>query len=164
MSEQVWKSIVDLNINGTMYTIQVENSWTLLKVLRDKLGLTGTKCGCDQGQCGACTVLLDGKPVLSCLTLAVRCHEKDITTIEGLSVGGNLHPLQEEFIEHHALQCGFCTPGMIMSAKALLDEKCVPNEEEIKDYLRGNLCRCGAYPKIIQAISDAAKKVEEVGE
>jgi len=154
------KSIININVNGIMHTIDVENNWTLLKVLRDEMGLTGTKCGCDKGQCGACTVLMNGKPILSCLTLAVAANEQEITTIEGLAVGGNLHPLQESFIEHHALQCGFCTPGMIMSAKALLDENPRPSEEEIKYSLRGNLCRCGSYPKVVKAIQDTAKKME----
>lgn len=152
------KSIIDINVNGTMHTIEVKNNWTLLKVLRDELGLTGSKCGCDKGQCGACTVLLNGKPILSCLTLAAAAHEKEVTTIEGLAVGGYLHPLQESFIECHALQCGFCSPGMIISAKALLDENPNPSEEEIKYSLRGNLCRCGIYPKVVQAIQDTAKK------
>jgi aerobic-type carbon monoxide dehydrogenase small subunit (CoxS/CutS family) len=154
-----YESVINIVVNGVMHTIDVKNNWTLLKVLRDQLGLTGTKCGCDKGQCGACTVLLNGKPVLSCLTLAVAANEQEITTIEGLAVGGNLHPLQEAFIEHHALQCGFCTPGMIMSAKALLDENPHPSEEEIRHGLRGNLCRCGSYPKVVQAIQDTAKKM-----
>jgi len=154
------KSVINIVVNGTMYTIDVKNNWTLLKVLRDELGLTGTKCGCDKGQCGACTVLINGKPILSCLTLAVAANEQEITTIEGLAVGGNLHPLQEAFIGFHALQCGFCTPGVIMSAKALLDENPHPSEADIKYSLRGNLCRCGAYPKIVLAIEDAARKLE----
>lgn len=154
------KSIININVNGIMHTIDVENNWTLLKVLREELGLTGTKCGCDKGQCGACTILMNGKPILSCLTLAVAANEQEVTTIEGLAAGGNLHPLQGSFIEHHALQCGFCTPGMIMSAKALLDENSNPSEEEIKYSLRGNLCRCGTYPKIMEAIRDIAKKLE----
>jgi len=153
------KRIIDLNINGTIRTIEVKSNWTLLEVLRDELGLTGTKCGCDKGQCGACTILMNGKPVLSCLTLAIVAHGQEITTIEGLEAGGYLHPLQESFMERNALQCGFCTPGMIVSAKALLDENPHPSEEEIKYNLRGNLCRCGAYDKIVQAIQDTAKKI-----
>ena len=155
-----YKSIIDLNVNGIMHTVEVKNNWTLLKLLRDELGLTGSKCGCDKGQCGACTVLINGKPTLSCLILAVATHGQEITTIEGLAAGGYLHPLQESFIERHALQCGFCTPGMLMSAKALLDENPHPSEEKIKYNLRGNLCRCGSYPKVVQAIRDAAKKME----
>jgi len=152
------KSIIDLNVNGIIHTFEVKSNWTLLKVLKDELGLTGTKCGCDKGQCGACTVLLNGKPVLSCLTLAITTHGQEITTIEGLEEGGYLHPLQESFINRGALQCGFCTPGMIMSAKALLDKNPHPTEEEIKHSLRGNLCRCGTYDKVVQAIQDTAEK------
>jgi aerobic-type carbon monoxide dehydrogenase small subunit (CoxS/CutS family) len=162
MSESVSKSIIDISVNGTMHTIEVQNNWTLLKVLRDEIGLTGTKCGCDEGHCGACTVLIDGRSELSCLTLAVRCHLKEVTTIEGMAIGGNLHPLQESFVKHHGLQCGFCSPGMIMSAKALLDETPDPSEDEIKTFLRGNLCRCGAYPKIVESIREAARRVREV--
>jgi len=162
MGESRFKSVIDMNVNGTMHTIEVENNWTLLKVLRDELNLTGTKCGCDEGHCGACTVLIDGKAELSCLTLVIRCHEKEITTIEGVAAGGNLHPLQESFIQHHAMQCGFCTPGMIMSAKALMDENPDPSEEQIKHYLRGNICRCGTYPKITQSIRDVARKLKEM--
>jgi len=153
------KHSIDLNVNGKKHTIEVKNNWTLLKVLRDELGLTGSKCGCDAGQCGACTVLIDGKSALSCLTLAVAVQGQEIITIEGLGDNGHLHPLQEAFIKHHALQCGFCTPGMIMSAKALLDENPDPSEEEIKYSLRGNLCRCGTYPKVTEAIQETAKRM-----
>ena len=154
------RSFIDISVNGMMHSLEVRNNWTLLKVLRDELGLTGAKCGCDKGQCGACTVLVNGKPTLSCLTLAVAVQGQEITTIEGLAVGGYLHPLQESFIKYHALQCGFCSPGMVMSAKALLDENPHPSEEEIKYNLRGNLCRCGSYPKIVQAIQDTAEKLK----
>lgn len=153
------KSSIDLNVNGKKRTVEIRNSWTLLKVLRDELGLTGSKCGCEAGQCGACTVIMNGKPILSCLTLAVAAQGQEITTIEGLGENGRLHPLQESFLESHALQCGFCTPGMIISAKALLDENPDPSEEEIKYSLRGNLCRCGSYPKVVKAIQDTAKKL-----
>lgn len=153
-----YETIIDLNINGMIRTIEVANNWTLLKVLRDKLNLTGTKCGCERGECGACTVLINGKPVLSCLTLAVEAHMKEITTIEGLAAGGVLHPLQESFIKNHAFQCGFCTPGVLLTTKALLDENPNPTEDEIKHFLTGNLCRCGAYPKIVKAIRDVAKR------
>ncbi|MFC2024613.1 (2Fe-2S)-binding protein [Chloroflexota bacterium] len=152
------KNIIDLNVNGTKHTIEIMNSWTLLKVLRDELGLTGSKCGCEAGQCGACTVIMNGKPILSCLTLAVAVQRQEIITIEGLAEGDHLHPLQESFLKSHALQCGFCTPGMIMSAKALLDENPDPSEGEIKYSLRGNLCRCGSYVKVVRAIQDAGKK------
>jgi carbon-monoxide dehydrogenase small subunit len=155
-----YKSIIDVIVNGTIHSIDVNNNWTLLKVLRDELGLTGTKCGCDKGECGACTVLINGKPTLSCLTLAVATHGQEIVTIEGLASGGHLHPLQESFVEHHALQCGFCSPGMIISAKALLDKDPHPSEEAIKHTLLGNLCRCGTYPKVVNAIQDTAKKME----
>jgi len=153
-----YKSIINLNVNGAMYTIEVKNDWTLLKVLRDVLGLTGAKCGCDKGQCGACTVLLNGKPILSCLTLAVAVYGQEITTIEGLSKDGELHPLQQSFVDHGAIQCGFCTPGMLMSAKALLDFHPHPTEEEIRTGINGNLCRCTGYAKIIEAIMAIANK------
>jgi len=152
-----FKTIIDVNVNGEMHSIDVPNNWTLLKVLRDVLGLTGTKCGCEKGQCGACTVLLNGKPVLSCLVLAASINGQEVTTIEGLGQGGNLHPIQEAFVKHHGLQCGFCTPGMIMSTKALLDENPKPTVEEIKFSLRGNLCRCGSYPKVIKAIQSVTR-------
>jgi len=150
-------SIININVNGKMRTLEVQNNWTLLKVLRDELGLIGSKCGCDKGQCGACTVLLNDKPVLSCLVLAASLNAQEVITIEGLGTGGNLHPLQEAFVKRHALQCGYCTPGMIMSAKALLDKNPSPSEAEIKYSLRGNLCRCGSYPKVVQAVQDTAK-------
>jgi len=153
-----YKSIINLNVNGAMYTIEVKNNWTLLKVLRDVLGLTGTKCGCDKGECGACTVLMNGKPILSCLTLAVAAGGQEIITIEGLSKDGGLHPLQQSFVEHGAIQCGFCTPGIIMAAKAFLDENPHPNEEEIRAGINGNLCRCTGYAKIIKAIMAVANK------
>ena len=133
------KGIVELKVNGSTYTIEVESNWTLLKVLRDILGLTGAKSGCEKGECGACTVLMNGKPVLSCLTLVVNAHQQEIITIEGLAEDGKLHPLQQAFIDHGAIQCGFCTPGMVMSAKTLLDENSNPTEEEIRDGINGNI-------------------------
>ncbi len=129
---------------------------TLLDFLRGELGLKGTKKGCDSGQCGACTVLMNGKTVDACLVLAIQADGREILTIEGLSSGGRLHPLQEAFVEEGAVQCGFCTPGMILSAKALLDEKKDPSEEEIREALSGNLCRCTGYVKIIKAVQKAA--------
>ena len=147
-----YKSVIDIIVNETMHTIEVKNNWTLLKVLRDELGLKGTKCGCNKGECGGCTVLLNGKPILSCLTLAVAVQGQEILTIEGLSKDGQLHPIQQSFIEHGAIQCGFCSPGMIMSAKALLDSNPHPTEEEIRTGINGNLCRCTGYAKIIEAI------------
>ncbi len=146
------KRILKLNVNGEDLEILVEGHKTLLEVLREDLGLTGTKRGCDLGTCGACTVLIDGKPWLSCLTLATAVQGKKITTIEGLAEDGKLHPLQASFIEKGAIQCGFCTPGMILTAKAFLEENPRPSEEEVKKAISGNLCRCTGYVKIIEAI------------
>jgi aerobic carbon-monoxide dehydrogenase small subunit len=144
--------LIELRVNGNLYEVTVEPRHTLLEVLRDDLGLTGTKEGCGLGACGSCTILLDDKAVLSCLTLAVEACDKEITTIEGLAKDGKLHPIQEAFINHGAIQCGFCTPGMILSTKALLDENPHPTKEQIKDAIAGNLCRCTGYAKIIKAI------------
>ena len=151
------ETLIELRVNQVSYRITVRPSATLLDVLRQDLGLKGTKRGCDQGHCGACTVILDGKSVNACLLLAVEAHGKKITTIEGLSSGDKLHPLQEAFVEEGAIQCGFCTPGMILSAKALLDEIREPSEEEIREALSGNLCRCTGYVKIIKAVQRAAQ-------
>jgi len=146
------KEKVILQINGENREVFIEPKRTLLEVLREEIGLTGTKEACDTGACGACTVLIDNKPVLSCLTLAVACKGKEITTIEGLKEGEKLHPLQASFIEHGAIQCGMCTPGMILSAKALLDENPDPGEIEVRKAIAGNLCRCTGYVKIVEAI------------
>jgi len=151
------KEIAKFIVNGRPYEVIIEPRMTLLDVLRDKLGLTGTKYACGTGDCGACTVLIDGKPVLSCLTLAARVKEKKILTIEGLAEGSNLHPIQKAFIDYGAIQCGFCTPGMILTAKALLDENAEPTREEVKAALGGNLCRCTGYVKIVDAILAAAE-------
>ncbi len=151
------KHQIHLRVNGEPYDLLVEPRHTLLKVLRDDLGLTGTKKGCDTGDCGACTVLMNGKPINSCLALAMEANGKEITTIEGLARGDDLHPLQEAFIQSGAIQCGYCTPGMILTAKALLDENSAPSEEEVKRALSGNLCRCTGYVKIVQAIQAAAR-------
>jgi carbon-monoxide dehydrogenase small subunit len=132
----------------------------LVDVLREKIGLTGTKKGCGEGDCGACTVLMDGKPILSCLTLALSSQGKNIETIEGLSKGGKFHPLQEAFVEKGAIQCGYCTPGMILSAKAVLERFPNPTADEIKHGMAGNLCRCTGYKKIIEAVSEAARKMD----
>ena len=148
---------IKLTVNGDSYEVIVKPRETLLHVLRNKLGVTGTKRGCDVGDCGACTVLINGKSVLSCLILAIQAQDKEIITIEGLAAGEKLHPLQTAFIEHGALQCGFCTPGMILTAKAFLDENANPTEEEIKEAISGNLCRCTGYIKIIEAIKAAVK-------
>lgn len=144
--------MVTLQVNGESYELFIEAKKTLLEVLREDLGLTGTKEVCDLGACGACTVLLNNKPVLSCLILAVACKGKEIITIEGLRQGETLHPLQNSFIQHGAIQCGMCTPGMILSAKALLDENPRPTELEVRRAISGNLCRCTGYVKIVEAI------------
>jgi carbon-monoxide dehydrogenase small subunit len=150
------KQDIQLDVNGKSYSISVFPQETLLEVLRENLGLIGTKEGCSEGECGVCTVLLDGLPVRSCLLLAVDVRGGKITTIEGLSEKGALHPIQKAFIEHGAIQCGFCTPGMILSAKALLDGNPFPSEEEIRIGLSGNLCRCTGYIKIFKAVQGAA--------
>ena len=152
------KQIISLEVNDSAYKIEVESRQTLLQVLRDNLGLTEVKSSCEHGNCGACTVLVDGKAVNSCLMLAAQAHGKRIITISGLSAGDKLHPLQQAFIDHFAVQCGFCTPGMILSAKALLDSNPSPSEDDIRESLSGNLCRCGGYIKIIEAVLAAAKK------
>ena len=148
-----------LTINKDPYEVFIEPSETLLEVIRNKVGLKGTKNGCSVGECGACTVLLDGEAVRSCLMLAVAARDKEITTIEGLATGHVLHPLQEKFIEHGAIQCGFCTPGMILSAKAFLSEKPNPDEDDIREAMAGNLCRCTGYTKIVDAIKAAAEAI-----
>jgi carbon-monoxide dehydrogenase small subunit len=148
---------LELKVNGEDYTLEVEPHRTLLEVIRNDLDLTGTKLGCGGGECGACTVILDGKAVKSCLMLALDARGKEIWTIEGLSRVGDLHPLQRAFVERGAIQCGFCTPGMIMASKALLDENPHPSEQEIKDALAGNLCRCTGYVKILEAVLSMAK-------
>jgi xanthine dehydrogenase YagT iron-sulfur-binding subunit len=150
---------IALRVNGSARRLRLDSRLTLLDTLREHLELTGTKKGCDQGACGACTVFVDGKPVLSCLTLAAQCDGRDVTTIEGLAPDGRLHPVQESFIRHDGFQCGYCTPGQIMSAVALLANANGPlgSDEEIREHMSGNLCRCGAYPNIIAAIRDAAE-------
>ncbi len=150
------KKAMELSVNGQHVQVSVGGSETLLDCLRSQVGLTGTKKGCDQGDCGACTVLIDGRPVNSCLVLAAEVVGREITTIEGLAQGDKLHPLQQAFIEHNAIQCGFCTPGMILTSLALLNEIPNPSEEEIRRYLQGNLCRCTGYSKIVEAIQAAA--------
>lgn len=150
---------IELKVNGETYEVPVKPNETLLDVIRYKLELTGTKKGCDTGQCGSCTVLLDGKPVNSCLILAIEARGKEILTVEGLAKNGQLHPLQEAFIQEGAVQCGYCTPGMLLSAKALLDENPNPTEEEVKEAIAGNLCRCTGYVKIVTAILAGAEKM-----
>ena len=153
----ILKQLLELKTNGELYQTEAEPCRTLLEVLRDNLGLTGTTRGCDEGDCGACTVLLDGKPVAACLVLAIEARGKDILTIEGLAANGKLHPLQDAFIKYGAIQCGFCTPGMILAAKALLDRNPRPTKDEIKEAIAGNLCRCTGYIKIIEAIQAVAQ-------
>ncbi len=148
--------LIRLDVNGGIREVTIQPHWTLLYVLREELGLNGPKCSCDVGDCGACTVLIDGKAVPSCLVLAAQAEDKKIITIEGLSDGKKLHPLQEAFAKHGAIQCGFCTPGMILSAKALLDENPHPTEDEVRNAIAGNLCRCTGYAKIVAAILDVA--------
>ena len=152
-----------LTVNGTIYAINIEPNRTLVDVLRDVLGLTGTKKSCNEGECGACTVLMDGKPVASCLVLAVDAQNKKITTIEGLAVGENIHPLQESFVKNGGIQCGFCTPGMIMSAKALLDENPDPTPLQVRTAISGNLCRCTGYQQIVDSVMAAAKAMKKSG-
>lgn len=147
---------VDFVVNTTRHRLELESSVTLLDALREALGLVGTKKGCDQGACGACTVLLDGKRVLSCLTLAAQCDGREVTTIEGLATEGELHPVQAAFVRHDAFQCGYCTAGQIMSAVALLAEGRAGSDDEIREFMSGNLCRCGAYPNIVAAIREVA--------
>lgn len=150
-----------LTVNGVTYTINVEPNRTLVDVLRDALGLTGTKKSCNEGECGACTVLMDGKPVASCLVLAVDADRKSITTIEGLADGENLHPLQASFVRNGGIQCGYCTPGMIMSAKALLDHNPDPTPLQVRTALVGNLCRCTGYQQIVDSVIAAAKAMRK---
>ncbi len=158
------KRSIDLLVNGQTYQAQVEPWWTLKDVLREQLGLTGTKTGCEEGDCGACTVIMEGRAVNSCLVLAVEAKDKAVTTIEGLAGAGGLHPLQEAFIEHGAFQCGYCTPGVLMSAKALLDENPNPSPGQVRQALAGNLCRCTGYVKIEQAVLAAAGRMKNNGE
>jgi aerobic-type carbon monoxide dehydrogenase small subunit (CoxS/CutS family) len=153
------KEKLKFKINGKLINLEAEGDMKLLWLIRTDLGLTGTKYGCGEGYCGACTVLIDGKAVRSCQTLVREIQGRDLLTIEGLAQKGNLHPLQRAFVDHGALQCGFCTPGMILSAYSLLRENPDPSEEETRKGLEGNLCRCGAHPRIVGAIQEAAKKM-----
>ena len=153
------KKKIQLTLNGKITPLEVPSHRLLLDLLRDEIGLTGTKEGCGTGDCGACTVFLNGKPVNSCLVLSGELDGTDIVTIEGLKIGPELHPIQKAFIQDGGAQCGYCTPGMLMMSKALLDENPNPTEEEIRFALSGNLCRCTGYAKIIQAVQDAAAKV-----
>lgn len=152
---------ITLTVNGRPYAVEVDPSRTLVEVLRDDLGLMGTKCGCGEGECGACTVVMDGKTVTSCLVPAVRAHGADILTIEGMAKGDVLHPIQEAFVEAGAVQCGFCTPGFVLSTLVLLQRFPRPTEEQIREGLAGNLCRCTGYQKIFEAVHLAAEKMAQ---
>ena len=155
------KQLMRFTINGEIYEDEIDVRRTLLEALRENFGLTGTKRACNEGECGVCTVLLDGKPVASCLVLAVEAQDKVIETVEGVAAGDELHPLQQSFLDHGAFQCGFCTPGMLMTAKGFLAENPHPTEKEIRHGIAGNLCRCTGYNKYVEAILDAAGKIEE---
>ena len=152
---------VSTTVNGDEYQFVVDPRETLLDALRDRMGLTGAKEGCGTGDCGACTVNIDGRPVCSCLVLAAEAEGKKITTVEGMADGETLHPLQQKFIDHAALQCGICTPGILVAAKALLDENPDPTETEVRYWLAGNLCRCTGYDKIIRAVMESAAEMRE---
>ena len=156
------RSKIKIKVNGEWHELTVPNQKTLLEVIRGDLHLTGTKRMCDTGECGSCTVIMDGRAVNSCIVLAVEANGKKITTIEGLSQIGKLHPIQEEFVAKGAIQCGFCTPGMIMTAKALLDQNPAPTEHEVKTAIAGNLCRCTGYIRIVNAIISAAERVRGI--
>jgi len=157
------KRLITLNVNGETVEAAVEPNRTLIQFLREDLGLTGTKHGCGLGDCGACTVILDGKPVNSCLMLAIQANGGEVITIEGLAENGKLHPIQQAFVDKGAIQCGFCSPGMILSAKALLESNPRPSEHEIRTAISGNLCRCTGYQKIVEAIQEAAKAIDGNG-
>jgi xanthine dehydrogenase YagT iron-sulfur-binding subunit len=157
MSATVPEVAVTLRVNGADHDLRLDPRVTLLDALRDVLGLTGTKKGCDQGACGACTVMVDGRRVVSCLMLAAQCDGRQVTTIEGLAQDGELHPLQQAFIRHDAFQCGYCTSGQLLSAVCLLAEGRAGSDEEIREFMSGNLCRCGAYPNIVAAIREVAR-------
>ncbi len=158
------KRLIELRVNGETHEIAVEPNRTLLQALRDDLGLKGTKEGCGVGDCGTCTVLLDGRPVNSCMILAVTAAGREITTIEGVAPGGRLHPVQQAFVDHGAVQCGYCTPGMVLSSIALLRDNPDPTPEEIRVGISGNLCRCTGYQKIVEAVSAAGAVLREGGD
>jgi xanthine dehydrogenase YagT iron-sulfur-binding subunit len=157
--ERLMDIAITLQVNGTEHRLTIDTRTTLLDALRERLEITGPKKGCDQGACGACTVLIEGKRVLSCLTLAATCEGRQVLTIEGLSCTGTLHPMQEAFVRHDAFQCGYCTPGQIMSAVALLAEGRATSDAAIREFMSGNICRCGAYPNIVAAIREVAAGV-----
>lgn len=154
---------IEITVNGAKRVFDVEPQTLLLNLLRDEMDLTGTKYGCGIGECGACTVLLDGDAVLACMVLAVDADDRRVDTIEGLAEGGKLHPIQEAYLDEGAVQCGFCTPGFIMATKALLDENPEPTEQEIREYLNGNICRCTGYVSIVKAVQTAAARMKGQG-
>jgi aerobic-type carbon monoxide dehydrogenase small subunit (CoxS/CutS family) len=156
------EGVINLTINGQKYKIRVEPEWTLHYLIHDKLGLTGVKLMCDRGACGSCTVIMNGRAILSCMTLAIECDATQIETVEGIAAAN--HPLIEEYVKHHCMQCGYCTPGFVATAKALLDKNPIPTEAEVREALAGNLCRCGTYPQHPKAILEAAKKLQDVWE
>ncbi len=147
---------ISVTVNGEALTLDIADNWTLFHLVKDTLGLIGTKDGCRQGVCGSCTVLVDGVPIRSCMALAVRCDGKSVTTIEGLRVNGELHPLQQAFIDAGAVQCGYCTPGILLTMAAYLEENPTPNEDEVREALIGNLCRCTGYARIVRAVMKAS--------
>lgn len=151
---------IELNVNGEMHNVEIEEDMRLIDVLRDKLGLIGTKEGCGEGECGACTVIMDGETVASCLVMAFQAEGKEIITIEGLGDENKIDPIQQAFLDEGAVQCGFCIPGMVLSAKALLDKNLSPNRSEIREAISGNLCRCTGYNKIVNAVEKAAKDLQ----
>ncbi len=150
---------ISITINRQKYKLQVEPDWTLYYLIHDKLGLIGTKLMCDRGACGSCTVIMNGRPILSCMTLAIECNGKQIETVEGIAASS--HPLVEAYVKHHCMQCGYCTPGFVVTAKALLDRNLRPTEQEIREAIGGNLCRCGTYPQHPKAILEAAQTLRE---
>lgn len=150
---------VTITVNGRVHELKVQPEWTLYQVIHDQLGLTGVKMFCDRGACGSCTVIMDGRPILSCMTLAVECHGRTIETAEGIAEAG--HPLIESYVKHHTMQCGYCTPGFVTTAKALLDRNPAPTEKEVVEALAGNLCRCGTYPQHPKAVLEAARTLKE---
>jgi aerobic carbon-monoxide dehydrogenase small subunit len=151
------KRLIELTVNGKKYELAVDSNMTLTDLLRNELNLMGTKEGCGHGECGACTVLMDGKPITSCITLAVEADNCEVITIEGLETENGLHPIQQAFVEKGSIQCGFCTPGMVLSAKGLLDKNPKPSEQEIREALSGNLCRCTGYQKIVEAVKSVSE-------
>ncbi len=154
---------IEIEVNGDRHELLTSPNRTLLQILREDLGLSGAKHGCGEGECGSCTVLLDGRPVNSCLVLAPVANGRKVTTIEGVAKGKDLHPVQQAFVDQGAIQCGYCTPGMVLSAKALLDRKKRPTEHDIRSAISGNLCRCTGYQKIVDAVHDAAKTIARTG-